>query len=65
MGRRNFAGARGLAGTVFVHKLVGGAAAKGKSLAEVAAVGRGAIKSLATMGVRFRPAHHRRWEAEL
>ncbi len=52
-GTKQFAGARGLAGTVFVHKLVGGAAAEGKSLAEVAAVGRGAIKSLATMGVSF------------
>lgn len=52
-GKTQFAGARGLAGTVFIHKLVGGAAAEGKSLAEVAAVGRGAIKSLATMGVSF------------
>jgi len=52
-GKTQFAGARGLAGTVFVHKLVGGAAAEGKSLAEVAAVGRGAIKLLATMGVSF------------
>ena len=52
-GTKQFAGARGLAGTVFIHKLVGGAAAEGKSLAEVAAVGRGAIKSLATMGVSF------------
>jgi ATP-dependent dihydroxyacetone kinase len=48
-----FAGARGLAGTVFVHKQVGAAAAEGKSLGEVAAIGRGAIKSLATMGVSF------------
>ncbi|HET7105986.1 MAG TPA: dihydroxyacetone kinase subunit DhaL [Candidatus Acidoferrum sp.] len=51
--KTQFAGSRGLAGTVFIHKLVGGAAAEGKSLAEVAAVGRGAIKSLATMGVSF------------
>jgi triose/dihydroxyacetone kinase / FAD-AMP lyase (cyclizing) len=48
-----FAGARGLAGTVFVHKQVGAAAAEGKSLAEVAAIGLAAIKSLATMGVSF------------
>jgi dihydroxyacetone kinase len=52
-GKGQFAGARGLAGTVFIHKLVGAAAAEGKSLAEVAAIGRGAIKSLATMGVSF------------
>jgi len=52
-GKGQFAGARGLAGTVFIHKLVGAAAAEGKSLDEVAAIGRGAIKSLATMGVSF------------
>src|ERR1700733_68423 len=46
-------GARGLAGTIFIHKLVGAAAAEGKSLAEVAAVGRAAGESLATMGVSF------------
>jgi triose/dihydroxyacetone kinase / FAD-AMP lyase (cyclizing) len=44
-------GARGLAGTVFIHKLVGAAAAEGKSLADVTAVGRAAVESLATMGV--------------
>jgi dihydroxyacetone kinase len=46
-------GARGLAGTVFIHKLVGAAAAEGRSLAEVAAIGRDATKDLATMGVSF------------
>jgi dihydroxyacetone kinase len=46
-------GARGLAGTVFIHKLVGAAAAEGKSLAELAAIGKAAIASLATMGVSF------------
>ena len=46
-------GARGLAGTVFIHKLVGAAAAEGKSLAEVAATGKAAVESLATMGVSF------------
>ncbi len=46
-------GARGLAGTVFIHKLVGAAAAEGKSLAEVTAIGRAAVQSLATMGVSF------------
>jgi triose/dihydroxyacetone kinase / FAD-AMP lyase (cyclizing) len=46
-------GARGLAGTVFIHKLLGAAAAEGKSLAELAAIGKAAVASLATMGVSF------------
>jgi dihydroxyacetone kinase len=46
-------GARGLAGTVFIHKLVGAAAAEGRSVADVAAVGKAAVESLATMGVSF------------
>jgi dihydroxyacetone kinase len=47
------AGARGLAGTIFVHKIVGAAAAEGRSLPELAALGNAAVKSLATMGVSF------------
>lgn len=46
-------GARGLAGTVFIHKLAGAAAAEGKTLTEVAAAARAAIAALATMGVSF------------
>jgi dihydroxyacetone kinase len=46
-------GARGLAGSVFIHKLVGAAAAAGKSLAEVVAAGKATVESLATMGVSF------------
>ena len=46
-------GARGLSGTIFIHKLVGAAAAEGMSLADVAAMGRAAVESLATMGVSF------------
>ncbi len=46
-------GARGLAGTVFIHKLVGAAAAEGKSVAELAAIGKAAVAALATMGVSF------------
>ncbi len=46
-------GARGLAGTIFIHKLVGAAAAEGKTLEEVAAIGKAAVQSLATMGVSF------------
>ena len=46
-------GARGLAGTVFVHKLVGAAAAEGKTLTDLASLGKAAIRWLATMGVSF------------
>ena len=46
-------GARGLAGTVFIHKLLGAAAAEGKALGELAAIGKAAVASLATMGVSF------------
>jgi dihydroxyacetone kinase len=46
-------GARGLAGTIFVHKLVGAAAAEGKTLTDLASLGRAAVRSLATMGVSF------------
>ena len=52
-GAEQITGARGLAGTVFIHKLVGAAAAEGKSLADVASIGRAAVESLATMGVSF------------
>lgn len=45
------AGRRGLAGTIFVHKLAGAAAAAGKSLAEVAAIARAAAGDLGTMGI--------------
>ncbi len=46
-------GARGLAGTVFMHKLLGAAAAEGRSLADLAAIGKESVASLATMGVSF------------
>jgi triose/dihydroxyacetone kinase / FAD-AMP lyase (cyclizing) len=46
-------GARGLAGTVFVHKLLGAAAAEGKDLAELVSIGKAAVASLGTMGVSF------------
>jgi dihydroxyacetone kinase len=46
-------GARGLAGTVLIHKLVGAAAFEGMTLADLAAVGKAAVESLATMGVSF------------
>jgi dihydroxyacetone kinase len=53
LGEAPMTGARGLAGTVFIHKLVGAAAAEGRSLLEVASVGKEAIESLATMSVSF------------
>jgi dihydroxyacetone kinase len=46
-------GARGLAGTVFIHKLLGAAAAEGKNLAELVTIGKAAVASLGTMGVSF------------
>jgi dihydroxyacetone kinase len=52
-GTEQATGARGLAGTVLIHKLVGAAAAQGESLGDVAAMGRAAIQSLATMGLSF------------
>ncbi|MCO4879485.1 dihydroxyacetone kinase family protein [Paraburkholderia caribensis] len=42
---------RGIAGTVFVHKIAGAAAAAGKTLAEVAAMARSAADAIGTMGV--------------
>ena len=46
-------GARGLAGTVFLHKLLGAAAAEGKNLGELMAIGKAVVESLGTMGVSF------------
>ncbi|MGT2476012.1 dihydroxyacetone kinase family protein [Paraburkholderia terrae] len=42
---------RGIAGTVFVHKIAGAAAAAGKTLADVAAIARSAADAIGTMGV--------------
>jgi dihydroxyacetone kinase len=47
------AGARGLAGTVLIHKLLGAAAAEGMSLAGLRTEGRAAVESMGTMGVSF------------
>ena len=49
------AGARGLAGTVLVHKIAGALAASGADLAEVAERARSVAGRLATMGVALRP----------
>ncbi|MCW3053741.1 MAG: dihydroxyacetone kinase, DhaK subunit, partial [Chthonomonadales bacterium] len=45
------AGRRGLAGTVFVHKIAGAGAAAGRSLSEVADAARTAAGAMGTMGV--------------
>ncbi|OSQ40885.1 dihydroxyacetone kinase family protein [Thalassospira mesophila] len=42
---------RGIAGTVLIHKIAGGAAAAGKSLAEIADIARKAAGDLGSMGV--------------
>ena len=52
-GTEQATGARGLAGTILIHKLVGAAASEGKNLADLAAIGSAAIQSLATMGLSF------------
>ncbi len=49
------AGRRGLAGTVFVHKIAGAAAAEGRPLSEIAQVARDIAASLGTMGVALTP----------
>jgi len=50
-----YAGRRGLAGAVLVHKVAGAAAAAGLDLAEVAAEARAAAGAVATMGVALGP----------
>jgi dihydroxyacetone kinase len=45
------AGRRGLAGTIFVHKIAGAAAAAGLDLPQVATVARAVANDVATMGV--------------
>ncbi|KLU23308.1 dihydroxyacetone kinase [Caballeronia mineralivorans PML1(12)] len=49
------AGRRGLAGTVFVHKIAGAAATEGRPLSEVAQVARDTAAALGTMGVALTP----------
>jgi dihydroxyacetone kinase len=49
------AGRRGLAGTVFVHKIAGAAAAEGLPLSEVTQIARDAAASIGTMGVALTP----------
>ena len=46
-------GRRGVAGTVFVHKVAGAAAEEGRSLAEVKVVAEKAIKNVKSLGFAF------------
>lgn len=48
---KGITGARGVAGTVLVHKVAGAAAARGKSLGEVAALAQEASLRMGTLGV--------------
>eukprot|EP00522_Entomoneis_paludosa_P004634 CAMPEP_0172470262 /NCGR_PEP_ID=MMETSP1065-20121228/65855_1 /TAXON_ID=265537 /ORGANISM="Amphiprora paludosa, Strain CCMP125" /LENGTH=584 /DNA_ID=CAMNT_0013228137 /DNA_START=48 /DNA_END=1802 /DNA_ORIENTATION=+ len=48
---KGITGSRGVAGTVFVHKIAGAAAAAGKSLDEVAALARLACSRMGSLGV--------------
>ncbi len=50
-GLESHAGARGLAGTVLIHKIAGAAAAAGQPVQAVAATARSAIAGLATIGL--------------
>lgn len=49
------AGRRGLAGTIFVHKIAGAAAAERRPLKEVAQIAREAAAAIGTMGVALTP----------
>lgn len=59
----SIAGRRGLAGTVFIHKVAGAAAEAGLSAAAVAAEARAAAARVGTMGVALStcalPGDHR------
>ncbi|MBV8070056.1 MAG: dihydroxyacetone kinase subunit DhaK [Acidobacteriaceae bacterium] len=50
-GSQDHAGRRGIAGTVFIHKIAGAAAAEGKDLPQVAAIAQAAAENVGTMGV--------------
>ena len=48
-------GRRGIAGTVFVHKIAGAAAEQGKSLEEVKAAAEKCVENIRTMGMAMTP----------
>ena len=58
-------GRRGIAGTVFVHKIAGAKAEAGASLAEVKAAAEKAIKNLRHGHVHERMHHSRGWKARI
>lgn len=49
-------GRRGVAGTIFIHKIAGALAEEGASLAEVKAVAEKVIANVRTMGVALKPS---------
>ena len=49
---------RGVAGTVFAHKILGAAALDGHSLTQLTNIGESVIKHLHTLGVALSPANH-------
>lgn len=53
--REEGTGRRGIAGTVFVHKIAGAKAEQGASLAEVKAAAEKAVRNIRTMGVTMTP----------
>ena len=53
--REEGTGRRGIAGTVFVHKIAGAKAEQGVSLAEVKAAAEKAVRNIRTMGVAMTP----------
>lgn len=48
-------GRRGIAGTIFVHKILGAAAEKGYSLNELEVLGKKVVENLKTMGIALEP----------
>lgn len=57
-------GRRGIAGTVFVHKIAGAKAEAGASLPEVKAAAEKAIKNIRSMGMSMKRMYNsRRWKA--
>eukprot|EP00282_Hemiselmis_andersenii_P044001 CAMPEP_0172061768 /NCGR_PEP_ID=MMETSP1043-20130122/8668_1 /TAXON_ID=464988 /ORGANISM="Hemiselmis andersenii, Strain CCMP441" /LENGTH=457 /DNA_ID=CAMNT_0012721611 /DNA_START=53 /DNA_END=1423 /DNA_ORIENTATION=+ len=50
-------GRRGIAGTIFVHKAAGAAAAAGKPLSEVAGAARAAAAAVGSMGIAMTPCN--------
>lgn len=53
--REEGTGRRGIAGTIFVHKIAGAKAEQGASLAEVKAAAEKAVRNIRTMGVAMTP----------